>query len=228
LVDVMSDGGDQLVSRKAVAPKGRPTWLVVLSSLTLAYGGLLLVSGLSALRDPIAAARLSVTQAMAPAQEMLARQLAETGLQILTGHLLGIRLRAVGSLVLAMALLYAAAAALSRDRHGRTVTLLAAWLGIVYQVASLPVVIPIARDYAAATAPLVSSAMAAEPPTAATSDLGPVETPKPEAVAKVMRSVFVGIPIATALVGICGSVLLLVYYGGRRGRALYGLLPPRS
>ncbi|HEX3693851.1 MAG TPA: hypothetical protein VH374_00570 [Polyangia bacterium] len=222
----MTNVDEQPISPKAVAPKGRPTWLVVLSSLTLAYGGLLLVSGLSALQDPIAAARLPVTQAMAPAQEVLARQLADTGLQILTGHLLGIRLRAAGSLVLAMALLYAAAAALSRDRHGRTVTLLAAWLGIIYQVASLPVVIPIARDYAAATAPLVASAMAADPPTAS-SDIGPVETPKPEAVAKVMRSVFVGIPIATALVGICGSVLLLVYYGGRRGRALYGLLPPR-
>ena len=214
---------------RAAAPKSRPTWLVVLSSLTLIYGGLLLVSGLSAIRDPIAAARLPIYQAMAPAQEALARQLASAGLQVVLGHLVGIRLRAAGSLVLALALLYSAAAALSRDRHGRTVTLLAAWLGIVYQLGSLPVVIPIARDFAAATAPLLASAMAADLPSPSAADGGDAEAPpKPEAVANMMHSVFVGVPILTALIGVGGSVLLLIYFGGRRGRALYGLPPPRA
>lgn len=214
--------------RQPSSPKTRPTWLVVLSSLTLVYGGMTLVSGLNALADPMAAARLPPGQAMAPAQEALTRQLADAGLQILTGHLRGIRVRAAGALILALALLYSAAAALARDRHGRTVTLLAAWLGIAYQLGSLPVLIPIARDYAAVTAPLLAGAMATDvvKPAADAGTAQAAEPPKPEAVARIMRSVFVGIPILTALVGIAGSVLLLVYYGGRRGRALYGLTPP--
>ena len=42
-----------------------------------------------------------------------------------------------------------------------------------------------------------------------------------------LRTVFVGVPIGTALIGIAGSLLLIVYFGGRRGRALYGLASDR-
>ena len=42
-----------------------------------------------------------------------------------------------------------------------------------------------------------------------------------------MHTLSVGVPIATALLGIMGSLLLITYFGGRRGRALYGLTPTR-
>jgi len=232
------------------SPPYRPTWLLVLSSITLIYGGLLLVSGLAALRDPAAAARLPITRPLPPAEEELAHQLAVVNTQVIEAHARGIRGRAAASTLLALLMLYSAAAALSRDRHGRKVTLIAAWLGIAYQLGSLPIVIPMARDYATASAPLLARMVAAQAPSAAPSPPSPTLSPaagdaaaagtqpaqpaqtaqpaaepppNPEAVASFMRTVFVGVPIGTALVGIAGSLLLIVYFGGRRGRALYGL-----
>src|SRR5258708_26406519 len=146
---------------------------------------------------------------MPPEQGALTRQLVEVGVRILTGPVLGIRLRAGGSLLVALALLYAAAAALSRDRHGRTVTLVAAWMGIAYQVGSLPVVVPIARDYALATAPLLAAAIAGDGPRATAEGGKAVDPPKPEAVAGVMRSVVVGLPLLPAPGAIAASQLLI-------------------
>jgi hypothetical protein len=40
------------------------------------------------------------------------------------------------------------------------------------------------------------------------------------------QAVVLRLLLATALLGVLGSLLLIVYFGGRRGRALYGL-PPR-
>jgi hypothetical protein len=42
-----------------------------------------------------------------------------------------------------------------------------------------------------------------------------------------MHKVFISAPIVTAILGIFSSLLLITYFGGRRGRALYGL-PPRQ
>jgi hypothetical protein len=232
--------GDGARARRPSPPSHRPTWLLVLSSITLIYGGLLLVSGLTALRDPASAARFPATRAMAPDEEALTRELMAVNGEIVARHARGIRGRAAASAVLALLMLYSAAAALSRDRNGRTVTLLAAWLGIAYQLGSLPVVIPIATDYAAATGPLLARMVTAQAPApAAAADAGAAPAaaaastdapPKPESVVRMMHTVFLGIPIATSLVGIIGSLLLIAYFGGRRGRALYGIGPtaPRT
>jgi hypothetical protein len=164
------------------------------------------------------------------------------GGEIVSRHSGAIRGRAAASMVVALFMLYSAAAALSRDRHGRTATLIAAWLGIAYQVGTLPLVIPIASDYAAASSPVLIRMMAAENPRAGTGDgKGPatttsgdagtaagdkVDPPRPETLASFTETVFLGVPIATAVLGVLGSLLLISYFGGRRGRALYGL-PPR-
>jgi hypothetical protein len=250
------------------APSHRPGWLLVLSSVTLIYGGLMLVSGLTALRDPSSAAKFPITRPLAPEEEAMTRELVTISGEIVARHAGAIRGRAAASTLLALLMLYSAAAALSRDRHGRTATLVAAWLGIVYQVASLPLVIPIARDYAEASAPILlrmvaadtaSSAAAAASSAASAADAaatagdaataaslagagsaaagadasaGTAGAPtssdpsRPETVAGFTQTVFLGIPIVTAFLGVVGSLLLIGYFGGRRGRALYGL-PPR-
>jgi hypothetical protein len=204
--------------------------MVVLSSMTLVYGGLMLVSGLTVLRDPMVAVRMPVGQTV-PA-DALKRQLAEVGAPVIVRHQGAIRTRAGASLVLGLLMLYAAAATLSRDRHGRTATLTAAWLGIIYQIGTLPLVIPIAREYAAEVAPLVAPMIAEEAAKAAGSDSGarpesaPVPAPPdPESVARGLQSVFVGLAVAMALAGVFVSLLLIRYFGGRRGQALYGLGP---
>jgi hypothetical protein len=71
--------------RQPSPPSSRPTWLVVLSSVMLIYGGLLLVASLNTLRDPLAAARVPTSQALPPERVALNKQLAEVGTQILTG-----------------------------------------------------------------------------------------------------------------------------------------------
>ena len=131
--------------------------------------------------------------------------------------------------------------------------------------------IPIANDYAVASAPILARMVAADmpPPMPSPADAGPgaatsadsgadavatgaiattsrptgtgtgagaadggtgtaVATardalPRPEALAGFMHTVFLGVPIGTALLGILGSLLLIAYFGGRRGRVLYGL-----
>jgi hypothetical protein len=211
-------------------PSARPTWLVVLSSMTLVYGGLMLVSGLTVLRDPMVAVRMPVGQSMPG--DALKRQLAEAGAPVIVRHQRAIRARAAASLVLGLLMLYAAAATLSRDRHGRTATLTAAWLGIVYQIGTLPLVVPIAREYAVEVAPLVAPLVAAEAAKSAHADADvgarpetPPAPPEPESVARGLQSVFVGLAVAVALTGVFVSLLLIAYFGGRRGRALYGLGP---
>ncbi|HET6149100.1 MAG TPA: hypothetical protein VFH68_16300 [Polyangia bacterium] len=222
-----------------IAPTHRPPWLLILSSITLVYGGLMLVSGLTALRNPAAAAKFPITRPLAPEEEALTRELMAVSGQIVARHSGAIRARAAVSMVVALFMLYSAAAALSRDRHGRAATLLAAWLGIAYQVATLPLVIPIASDYAEASAPILVRMVAADNPEPA-SDKGKAtgaapstaagdksDPPRPEALASFTQTVFLGVPIATAVLGVLGSLLLIAYFGGRRGRALYGL-PPRG
>jgi hypothetical protein len=239
---------------KASAPTHRPPWLLILSSITLVYGGLLLVSGLIALRNPASAARFPMAHPLAPEEEAMTRELIAVNADIVTRHAGAIRARAGASTLLALLMLYAAAAALSRDRNGRAATLIAAWLGIVYQVASLPLLIPIAEDYARTSAPILARMVASDLPTTPAGDAGaaladagkstetaagtptgtPVaappsagEAPRPEAIAGFMHSVFLGVPIVTAILGIMGSLLLIKYFGGRRGQELYGLTPSR-
>lgn len=222
-------------------PSARPTWLLVLSSIMLIYGGLLLVSGLTALRDPVSAVRMPVGQALPPERQALARQLSDTGARVIARHVGGIRVRAVASLVVALLMLYAAAAAMSRDRHGRRVTLVAAWFGIAYQLGTLPLVVPIVREYASESAPMLAELVVAETAKAKAEMAAAGEKaegdatvgqhpPDAASVAKAMQSVFVGTLVMIALLGVFVSLLLIHYFGGRRGRTLYGLgpaAPPR-
>ncbi len=221
------------------APTHRPRWLLVLSSVALMYGGMLLIGGLGDLRNPTAGAKLPIARPMAPEEEALTRELIAVNAAIVARHATALRGRAAASTLLALLMLYSAAAALSRDRYGRRATLLAAWLGIAYQLGGLPVVIPIAEDYAATSAPILARMIASDLPALATADAGaaaagttggaPVASseppPRPEAVAGFMHTAFLAVPIVTAILGILGSLLMITYFGGRRGRALYGLSP---
>ena len=215
-------GGDPALppGRLPGVPAHRPSWFVVLSALMLAYGGMLLVWGLTALRDPQSTGRLPIAEALPPAEETFLEQLAALNKDVVSTHLRAIRVRAGSAVALSLFMLYAAAAALSRDRNGRSAALGAAWLGIAYQLGTLPLAIPMARDYARASAPLLAQIVKAQ------QDTGTPIDATPESVASMLQSVLVGLPVVMAVVGVLGSLLLIRYFGGRRGRALYGLLPP--
>jgi hypothetical protein len=185
---------------------------VLLSALTLVYGGVLLVSGLETLRDPKAATHMPMTRAMTPTEDEVARQIVDVGARITSEHVRSIRGNAAASLPVALLMLLAAAATMSRDRRGRQIALAAAWTGIAYQLGTLALTYPIVRDYAWQAAPLLARLVAMQ------GDSGDAAA-TPDVVAKVVMA----FPVFTAAVAIGGSVLLIAYFGGRRGRVLYGL-----
>jgi hypothetical protein len=191
--------------------------MVLLSSMTLMYGGLLIVSSLTALRNPQEATRMPITRPLTPPEDALAQQLAAVNARVVAAHQVAIRANAAASLALALLMLYAAASTLSRDRHGRTATLAAAWLGIVYQLGSLSVAVPIARDYARNGAALLAQIVTIQ-------TNGQTQGATPEAMAKLL----LGAPILMSIVGVLGSLVLIRFFGGRRGRTLYGLEPARG
>jgi hypothetical protein len=199
--------------RRARSPDHRPAWLVLLSSLTLVYGGVLLVSSLETLRDPRTVTHLPVTRALTPAEDEIAHQLRDVGTRVATAHARTIRGNAALSLPVALLMLLAAASTMSRDRRGRQVALAAAWTGIVYQLGTLALTFPVVRDYAGQAAPLLAQLVTLQSNGA---DVGT----SPEAVAKVAVVAF---PVFTSAVAIASSFVLIGYFGGRRGRVLYGL-----
>jgi len=113
-------------------------------------------------------------------------------------HRVGLRVDAIASIALGLFTLYAVAAVLSRDRNGRRLALLTAVLGIVYQLGELPLSIQIPRERAAEAGPLLAE----------------INGAGGEAAGRWQAEFAVG-------VGWCA--LLLVYFGGPRGRELYGL-----
>lgn len=207
-----SDASDAFGPRRARSPEHRPPWLVLLSSFTLVYGGVMLVSGLDALRDPRAATHFPLRQALTPAQEELLRQIVDVGARIAAVHARAIRANAAAALPVGLLLLFAAAATMSRDRRGRQVTLAAAWAGIAYQLVSLTLTFPLIREYARAAAPQLAQLVALQAD-------GPGTNATPEVAAQAV----VGFPVLTTAIAIAGSLVLIRYFGGRRGRVLYGL-----
>jgi hypothetical protein len=200
---------------QARPPTHRPTWLLVLSSAMLLHGGFTLVGGLLTVRDPKAivavASRSTIRNSMQPE---LAERLTAVDEAVLDRHLAGVRANAAAGIVFGLYTLYAVAAILSRDRHGRALALGVAAIGLVHQFASLPLAIRMAREVAAASAPFLASA--ADKATAAGELAGELE-------AKSVRP-----PIALAVFSLLWCSIVVRFFGGRAGRELYGLGPKRT
>jgi hypothetical protein len=203
--------------RSARSPERRPPWLVLLSSFTLIYGGVLLVSSLDALRDPRAATHFPVRQAMTQPQEELLRQIVDVGARIAAAHTPAIRFNAAAALPVGLLLLFAAASTMSRDRRGRQFTLLAAWTAIAYQILSAALTFPLIREYAREASPQLAQLVAMQAGGAAAN-----------ATPEVAAQAVIGFPLLTTALSIAGSLVLLRYFGGRRGRILYGLERPEA
>lgn len=197
----------------AQAPTNRPVWLIVLALAMLLFGSLTLVEGLLTIRDPKALARMTLRNvAMTPTQEEVVRRIATIDDAIIDRHRTALRLNAGFSIAFGLWTLYATAAVLSRDRNGRILALATAVLGTAHRLAVLPLVIGVAREAAEATGPLLTE-LARGAGTAGAS------------LAEVAEGIIRRL-IISAAVGIAWWLLVFFYFGGRRGRELYGL-PPR-
>jgi hypothetical protein len=192
--------------------------LVVLALLMLMHGGLSLIGALTNLRDPKLLATVSLGNATETPEQMVVKQKLLTITQgILLGHHEAIRAVTLAAIALALVTLYAVAAILSRDKHGRRLALVTAWLIIAYQLGSLPVFLRIARDHATQSAPLLAEIIGGT--TSAEERLQLVQK---------ITSLTVIEPYVVSAFGVGWALLLMAYFGGRRGRQLYGIEPVRT
>jgi hypothetical protein len=186
--------------------------MIVLAATMLLFGGGELVGGLLALRDP--GARNAIRNVpRAPAAEEAAHKLEPILAGIVDSNRTALRADAIVSVAFGGFMLYAVAAVLSRDRNGRRLALVTATFGIAFQLAELPLKMHIAKQTVAAGGALILESF-----NVAGAGAGRTEA---ELVAALNM-----IAALLALVGVGWCVMVLVYFGGRRGRELYGV--PRT
>jgi len=198
-------------------PQHRPTWLVVLTCLMLLAGGYSLVAGLLKLRDPTMILMVGGSETLdSEADVDLNRQLTAARLAAVTPHRGSLRVEASCEIALALFTLYATAAVFARDRRGRALTLGVGILGIGYQLAVLPLYLALTRDYAARGSALLARSIV--------ENVGPSSADlSPDQITARLHSAIVGGPVVAAAVGIAGSLVLIFFFGGRRGQLLYGI-----
>ncbi len=191
------------------AAKQRPRWVVVLAGLMLVAGAHLFFGALTGLRDagrtPAAIEALMATPPTSP-NETLARQVAAAVIAVERAHPDRTRTQAAACMVLAALLLFSVVAIGTGDKRGRITALAAGWVGIGYSVASAALTISIVRG-------AVLRHLASE---AATADAA-------DQVHRAAQAFLVVAPLLVAAIGVSFSVVLLVYFGGRKGRVFYGL-----
>ncbi|HXJ22416.1 MAG TPA: hypothetical protein VMT03_19515 [Polyangia bacterium] len=194
----------------------RPVWLAVMSSAMLVYAGMSLVDALSLLRTPQAVTAAAIEDiARGTGQIDAARALASVSEQIVSAHPLAVRADAAVSGLVALLTLFAVAAIFARDRRARHATIAAGWAGIAYQLAALPFGVAMARRAADAGAPVLMQVLiqnGKQVSGLADGDVG-----------MALRAAVTMMPVLRASMGVAWSLALLIFFGGRRGRAAFGV-----
>ncbi len=210
-------------------PTSRPTWLVLMTSMMLMFGAQLFFSGLSkiqALYGEPAAAESGARGSVAPPrfgggapEDVLVRQLAAVTID--RAHAKAMTAHAASQVLLALVLFFVVATIFAFDPKGRSAALVAGWLGIAYHVGNALFGLLVLRNGILALAPSwVEVAL-----TQAGATSGAPALTKDELLALASTLTWV-IPVGIGVLGVAFCAVFLVYFGGRRGRALYGL-PPR-
>ena len=179
--------------------------------------GFSLVVGLMKLRRPTMVLEGGLTQVADSAEVMQARQrLSAARTAAIKPYERAIRVEAVVEIAVALLALYAAAAVLSRDRHGRALTLLVAGVGIAYQVGTVVLYLPVLRAFAQYGGDPLLGLIGAQ---GGKGEIGPRSSDE-------IASVLSAWLVLTNGVVVLGALVLMGFFGGRRGRDLYGLTVP--
>ncbi len=196
----------------------RPVWLAAMTSAMLIYAGMSLIDALSLLRRPHAVTAAAIEDvARASGQIDAARRLAAVGQAIVTAHPVAVRVEAVAAALVALLTLFAVAAIFSRDRRARRATVAAGWAGVLHQLGALPFGVAMARGAAEAGAPVLQQVLAQNGRDFHGLGQGDV--------AGALRAAVLMMPVLRAAMGIAWSLALLFFFGGRRGRAVFGQEP---
>jgi hypothetical protein len=217
-------GGAPLPAGTRVLPARRPRWMVLLAGLLVVAGFHLLVGGLSAWRTAPAALPGSAEQPSAVSEDLspdvvLRRSLAAALARV---DPVAVRAHAGARVILGLLFLFVVAAILMKDPRGRSAALTAAWGGIIYHVASALYFLLLVREGMLAEAPRWAEALIALQGQTPMESTG---SARAELIA-MADTLLVASAIVVAVVGIGFSLVLMAYFGGRQGRAFYGVLGP--
>ncbi len=196
----------------------RPRWVTVLAVLMLLAGARLFLGSLTDLR------RLATGRSMAEVrldgvvdadQEVLIRGQLALDEAVDRAHPVAARVEAAARLVLALVFFFAVAAVFSDDPRARRASVLAAWASMALYVGSGVFVLTVVRGGIADAVPVLQQVA-----TKAHARIG--EAPPAAAdLAQLASTLMIQVPLLSAALGVLFSVLLLVTFGGRRGRLFY-------
>jgi hypothetical protein len=206
----MTEGPDPPWAKpKPRLPEARPTWVIVLAMAMLVFGGRLVIHAASQLSGPNIEQALKDGASAHVTQDLQA--LGQSLAQAYRDHPVAVRINAISTLVMGLLLLFAVAAVFASDPRARKATLLAAWFGIAYQIGDVIFLFSVFRRSVVAVAPMLVALAAQQAPAG--------KVPTASAFVSIV-DVFI---VVAGVVGVGFSVVLLTFFGGRRGRTFFGV-----
>jgi hypothetical protein len=177
----------------------------------LVFGGRLLIAGIgqmsgSGLERPNEEAASAQTVAQVRAvNDQVERAYLE--------HPLAVRLNATSKVTMGLLMLFAVAGVFASDLRARKAAMLAAWAGIAFQGTDVLFKLLVLRKGMVAAAPLLVDLVARQS--------GAARPPSASAVIWVLDICIVSL----GGLGVLFSVVLLTFFGGKRGRSFFGVEP---
>lgn len=199
-------------------PTRRPRWVTVLAVLMLLAGARLFLGSLTDLR------RLATGRSMAEVsldglanaeQEVLIRGQIALDEAVDRAHPVAAWTQAVARLALALVFLFAVAAVFSDDPRARQASVWAGWGGLALHGGSGLFLLMVVRQGVAGVLPVLQQVSAQAHARAGDTPPASVD------LAQLASTLMVQVPLLTSSLGVLFSILLLVTFGGRRGRLFY-------
>ena len=199
-------------------PRRRPRWVTVLAVLMLLAGARLFLGSLTDLRRLVTGrsmAELRLDGVVDAEQEVLIRGQLALDEAVDRAHPVAARVQVAARLALGLVFLFAVAAVFSDDPRARSASVLAAWIGMALHAGSGLFVLTAVRGRVADLLPALQQV-------AAQAHARTGDTPSASAdLAQLASTLVIQVPLLSAALGVLFSVLLLVTFGGRRGRLFY-------
>ena len=199
-------------------PRRRPRWVTVLAVLMLLAGARLFLGSLTDLRRLVTGrsmAALRLDGVVDAEQEVLIRGQLALDEAVDRAHPVAARVQVAARLALGLVFLFAVAAVFSDDPRARSASVLAAWIGMALHAGSGLFVLTAVRGRVADLLPALQQV-------AAQAHARTGNTPPASAdLAQLASTLVIQVPLLSAALGVLFSVLLLVTFGGRRGRLFY-------
>jgi hypothetical protein len=199
-------------------PTRRPRWVTVLAVLMLLAGARLFLGSLTDLHRMVTGRSMAEVHldGLADAdQEVLIRGQLALDEAVDRAHPVAAWVQAAARLALALVFLFAVAAVFSDDPRARLASVLAAWAGMALHVSSGVFVLAVVRGGMADVVPVLQQVAAKAHARTGDAPSAPVD------LAQLASTLVIQVPLLSAALGVLFCVLLLVTFGGRRGRLFY-------